>query len=62
MASTRSGTNRSYEERKAGGRPTATFTLPTSTLDLLSDLAARHNLSKSAVVDLAVRELAKKMR
>lgn len=62
MASKRSGTTRSYQERLAAGRPTATFSLPTETLDLLVELANHHKLSKSAVVDLAIRELAKKIR
>lgn len=32
------------------------------TVEILSDLAERYGLSRSAVVDLAIRELAKKPR
>ena len=58
----RSGTSRSYAERAAAGRPLVSFTLSTETKELLAELAKHHNLSRSAVVELAVRELAKKMR
>lgn len=58
----RSGTSRSYEERKAKGRPNVTISLPTETVALLAELAEHHGLSRSAVIDLAVRELAKKRR
>lgn len=58
----RSGTSRSYAERKAKGRPNVTFALPLEAISLLSELASHYNLSRSAVVDLAIRELSKKMR
>lgn len=58
----RSGPSRSYAERKAAGRPIVAVTLPTDTIALLAELATHHNLSRSAVVDLAIRELSKKMR
>ncbi len=48
--SSRSGTNRSYAERKAKGRPIAAFTLPAETLEALERLAAARGLSKSALV------------
>ena len=58
----RSGTTRSYAERKAAGRPIVAVTLPDDAIALLKELAEHHNLSRSAVVDLAIRELSKKMR
>lgn len=61
-AKTRSGTSRSYAERAAKGRPNVTFSLPEDTVILLRELAEHHNLSRSAVVDLAIRELSKKRR
>lgn len=56
----RSGTSRSYAERAAKGRPNRTFSMSEDTDKLLDRLAEAHNLSRSAVVDLAVRELAKR--
>ena len=58
----RSGTSRSYEERKAKGRPNVTISLPTETIQLLAELQEHHGLSRSALIDLAVREFAKKRR
>ena len=60
--SSRSGTSRSYAERLAAGRPNVTFSLPVDTVAMLARLAEYHKLSRSAVVDLAIRELEKKMR
>ena len=54
-----SGTSRSYADRVAKGRPNVTFSLPAPTIAILVELATRCGLSRSAVVDLAVRELAK---
>jgi predicted transcriptional regulator len=58
----RSGTTRSYAERKDAGRPLVTFTLTLETKAIIQELAEHYNLSRSAVVELAVRELQKKMR
>lgn len=58
----RSGTSRSQAERTAAGRPLVTFTLTLEVKELIQELAKHHNLSRSAVVELAVRELAKKRR
>ncbi len=58
----RSGTSRGYAERMASGRPLVTFTLTLETKALIQELAEHHNLSRSAVVELAVRELSKKIR
>lgn len=58
----RQGTSRSYAERKAKGRPNVTVSMAAETVEILSDLADSYGLSRSAVVDLAIRELAKKPR
>ena len=58
----RSGTSFTYAERKKRGRPTSTYSLSNETLALLESLAERLELSKSAVIELAVRELQKKYR
>lgn len=58
----RSGTSRSYAERVAAGRPNVTVSMAQETKDILEELAEHHNLSRSAVIDLAIRELRKKMR
>ena len=58
----RSGTTFTYAERKARGRPLSTFTLSNETKAMLEELAERLHLSRSAVVELAVRELQKKYR
>lgn len=58
----RSGTSFTYAERKKRGRPTSTYSLANETLAMLDDLAERLELSKSAVIELAVRELQKKYR
>jgi hypothetical protein len=55
-----SGTSRSYAERAAKGRPNVTLSMSTSTSDLLSRLAESYKLSRSAVVELALRELEKR--
>ena len=59
---TRSGTSRTYAERKAKGRPNVTISLPSETVEQLTTLAANTGLSRSAVIDLAIRELAKKIK
>jgi hypothetical protein len=51
----RSGTSRSYADRVAKGRPNVTISLPTETIELLAELQEHHGLSRSAVIDLAVR-------
>lgn len=61
-AQPRQGTSRSYAERKAKGRPNVTVSMATETVDMLAALAVRYGLSRSAVIDLAIRELAKKRR
>lgn len=58
----RSGTSYTYAERKAKGRPTSTYSLSSETLALLTELSERLELSRSAVIELAVRELQKKYR
>lgn len=58
----RSGTSRGQAERMASGRPITSFTLSLDVREMIAELAEHHNLSKSAVVELAVRELRKKMR
>lgn len=58
----RQGTSRTYAERKAKGRPNVTVSMAAETVEILSGLAERYGLSRSAVVDLAIRELAKKPR
>jgi metal-responsive CopG/Arc/MetJ family transcriptional regulator len=50
----------SYAERKKNGRPTVTFSLPETTVDEIERIAERLKLNRSAVVDLAVRELGKR--
>ena len=56
----RSGTTFTYAERKKRGRPTSTYSVSNETIAMLSELADRLELSKSAVIELAVRELQKK--
>lgn len=58
----RSGTSRSYAERKKKGRPNATFSLSEQTVDDITELAERIGISRSAVVSLAVEELKKKKK
>ena len=58
----RSGTSRSYADRVAKGRPNITISATTELIELLSELQDHHGLSRSAVIDLAVREFAKKRR
>ena len=58
----RSGTTRSYAERKEAGRSIVSHTMTDEAKALLSELATHHGLSRSAVLELAIRELHKKMR
>jgi hypothetical protein len=58
----RSGTSRTYAQRAAAGRPNVTLSLTSEVVALLAELAEHLRLSRSAVVDLALRELAKKKR
>ena len=58
----RSGTSRSYAERMKAGRPLVTFTLSIEAKELIERLASHYNLSRSAVIELAIRELEKKIR
>lgn len=58
----RSGSTFTYAERKARGRPLSTFSLSSETKIILNELAETLKLSRSAVVELAVRELQKKHR
>jgi predicted transcriptional regulator len=46
----------------ASGRPITSFTLSLEAREIIGQLAEHYNLSRSAVVELAVRELQKKMR
>jgi hypothetical protein len=59
---TRSGPSMSYSDRKAKGRPTVSVTMATDTIELLAKLAEHYGLSRAAVVELALRELSKKVR
>ncbi len=61
-ATSRSGTSRSYADRVAKGRPNVTVSMAADTVALLARLADHYGLSKSAVIDLALRELEKKIR
>lgn len=56
----RSGTSRTYEQRLKKGRPNVTVSMAADTRMLLATLADALSLSMSAVIDLAIRELAKK--
>jgi hypothetical protein len=56
----RSGTTFTYAERKAKGRAISSFTLSDEAKAILAGLAERLELSRSAVIELAVRELQKK--
>lgn len=58
----RSGTSRSYAERIAKGRPNRTFSLSDEVDWLINRLAAKLGKSRSAVIDEAVHDLAKKHR
>lgn len=58
----RSGTTFTYAERKAKGRGISSFTLSDECKNIIEGLAFNLRLSKSAVVELAVRELLKKYR
>lgn len=58
----RSGSNRSYAERMAKGRPNMTFSLPLETAVTLAELAEHYELSNSATVVLAIEKLRKSTR
>ena len=58
----RSGTSRSYEDRKNKGRPNVTFSLLEATVQEISELAETIGISRSAVVSLAVSELKKRKK
>lgn len=58
----RSGTSRTYEDRKARGQPNATFSLPEEVVTTIGELAERFECSKSAVVARAVTELSKRQK
>ncbi len=58
----RSGPSRTYAERLAAGRPIVSLTLTSDVVKLLAELAELYQLSRSAVVALALTELAKKKR
>lgn len=58
----RSGTTFTYAERKAKGRAISSFTLSDECKTILAELASHLSLSRSAVIELAVRELQKKYR
>ena len=55
----RSGTSRTYAARRDAGRPNRTFSMATDVDELISSLAKTRDVSRSAIVELAVRELAK---
>lgn len=54
----KSGTSRTYQERKTAGRPNVTISMSVHTRQLLYALASRLGISMSKVVDIAIRELA----
>lgn len=58
----RSGTTFTYAERKAKGRAISSVTLSDEAKSILKELADHLQLSRSAVIELAVRELQKKYR
>ena len=58
----RSGTTFTYAERKAKGRGTSTYSLSDETKGILTELHEHLQISRSAVIELAVRELQKKYR
>lgn len=55
-----SGPTRTYRARIEAGRPNRTFSIAADLDALISELADRWEISRSAVVDLAVRELQKR--
>lgn len=64
MATTksRSGTTRTYAERKASGRPIVSVTMSAETKALLDELSEMRGESRSAVIDEAIQALAKRSR
>jgi hypothetical protein len=58
----RSGTSRTYEDRKARGQPNVTFSLPEEVVTKIGELAEQLECSKSAVVARAVTEFAKRQK
>lgn len=55
-APSRSGSSRTYAEKKRSGRPTVTFCLPVETIDRLGELADETGMSRSAVVAEAIEK------
>jgi hypothetical protein len=53
----RSGTTRSYAERRDAGRPIVNFSLSSEVDALIDRLAVERKMSRSALVELAVRLL-----
>lgn len=58
----RSGTTLSYDQRKDNDRQPATFTLAKLTKELIGAMATKLGKTRSAVVDEAIAEFAKKHR
>jgi hypothetical protein len=58
----RSGTTRTYAERKAAGRGLVSLTMSDETKALLDELAQALGISRAATVELALREFDKKRR
>ena len=58
----RSGPSLGQADRMRTGRPITSFTLSLEVRELLAQLAKHYNLSKSAVVEMAVKELSKKIK
>ena len=58
--SSRSGTTLTYAARLDGGRPTISVTATTATIELMRALGTRLNLNRSALIELAIREFAKR--
>lgn len=53
---------RTYAARKESGRAIVSVTMSDDTRALLASLALRLGLSRSALIDLAIRELAKRQK
>ena len=56
MASKRSGTSRTYAERKASGQPNVTLSLEQAVVDALQLLAEADGTTKSQVVRKAIKD------